>query len=277
MKFWSLLLGFFSCAFRVTTFASEDVLSPQLFALLEISGLQTIEQSLPAIVEATQQTWLRKDGSERWEIVEFYTRHQQEQIAELCDKMGFFDEVQPQSKHYTYCCILGAALPTARARILYAKELWEQGIRFDQIILLTGDRNLDDRIDWVPELNVLPTNEATAIDFLYSALPLPQEMRNVPVALINTPKKDFRRPSTIDTITHWMDQSPQPGSCLIISNQPWIKYQKAIAECCMKKDFLFEVAGPKASSIYRRRAAVMLDNVARWLYAENELSKLRNP
>jgi hypothetical protein len=251
-------------------------ITPQLCELLDVTGI-TCDRTLPAIVEATQNAWLRKAGSERWEIIEFYTQSQQKQIAELCDKMGFFGEALPQNQHYAYCCILGAALPTARARILYVKELWEQGVRFDHVILLTGDRNLDDRIDLVPELDLLPRNESAAIELLYSRLPLPQEMRELPVTLIDTPKKDLRRPSTCDTITEWMNQSPRPGNCLFISNQPWVKYQKAVVGCYLSKEFPFEVVGPKASSMFRKRAAVMLDNVARWLYAEYELSQRKNP
>jgi hypothetical protein len=268
MKFLSFLCLSAFC-FMPSAFP-DDVLTPQLFSLLELTGVEIQEQTLPSIVEATQKSWLRKDGIERWEISEFYTQNQQREIADLCDKMGFFQEVQPKERHYNYCCILGAALPTARARILYAKELWERGIRFDQIILLTGDRDLDDRIDKVPELEVYPHNEAAAIGLLYRILPLPDEMKDVPMTLIETPKIGSKRPSTSDTVAQWMNQNPQPGTCLFVSNQPWIKYQRAVVEPQMRKAISFEVVGPQASTSYRKRASVMLDNIARWLYAENE-------
>lgn len=268
----SCLLGFVNApASAPSPDLLSSPLSPQLFDLLDLTDVYC-DMTLPAIVEATQKAWLRKEGTERWEVQESYSPKKQEKIAELCDQMGFFEEVPPTQMHYTYCCIFGAALPSVKARILYAKELWERGIRFDRVVLLTGDRPLDVRIDQIPELDGGHfENETDAIVALYAALTLPEGFRALPVTVVATPKIGSKRPSTWDTLRQWLSANPMPGTCLMVSNQPWVKYQDAVARCSLPEEFPLKTVGAKSLPSYRLRAGVMLDNVARWLYAENQL------
>jgi hypothetical protein len=264
MKFLCAFLVFLNLTFGLP--ATDEVLSEELFSLLEITGVSVPDRTLESVVAATQKDWLRKPGTERWEIVDSYPEDQQLLIANLCDKMGFFSEVRPSLDNYTHCCILGATLPTAKARMLYAKELWESGVRFEEIVLLTGIRPLDAKVDEVPEFESLPRDEAEGMLKLFHTLDIPEKMRELPVVLICSPAEGGRRPNTQDTILEWMKRPLKQGACLLISNQPWVKYQRAIAKAALKLPF--EAVGPKAHPSYSNRAAVMLDNVARWLYAD---------
>ncbi len=270
-----LTLVFTSLLATVGGFSSEDTLiTPELTELLELTNVQCEKDNLSSITEATRKAWMRPDTKERWEIVENLPVEKQKRIVELCDQIGMLSEKAPQATHYRYCLIIGSALPTVKMRMQYVGKLWEKGVRFDEIVFLTGDRSLDEKVDRLPLLSNLPSNEAEGMLAIYKALSLPQELKDLPLTVVNVPKtstdKGLRRPGTHDTVLQWLQNNPEPGSCLFLSSQPYVAYQNAIVRDILPKEFDYEFAGPAASLGYHLRPSLLLDNISRWLAQESQ-------
>jgi len=264
----------FICGLLLTQhlFSQQFNVSQELVELLQITGVQC-ERTLPKIVEATQKAWLRPSGKERWEVEEQYDAAQQRQIVEICKRMGLLAEIRPKKAHYRYCCIFGAALPTIEKRLEFAAKLSQEGIVFQELVFLTGDRDLDERIDRVSFLVTLPKNETEGMVALYESMLLPAIFKSVPMNIVNTPKRSTQmgwlRPNTYDTLVYWLKSLPMPGTVLFISNQPYVCYQNATARNVLPGTFDFETVGCEASQGYFLRASLLLDTIARWLYLEN--------
>jgi hypothetical protein len=253
---------------------SDFSITPELKELLDITGVRC-ERSLPEIVKATQKAWLRPHGKERWQVEETYDEPTRERIVQICQKMGLLDAIRPKQTHYRYCCILGAALPTVVKRIEFAAQLHDEGIAFDEIVFLTGDRDLDEAIDKVSILDELPKNETQGMIALYAVMDLPERFKRLPLHVVDVPKiateKGLVRPNTQSTMVYWTKKVIDRGSVLFISNQPYICYQNAVACMVMPETLSFETVGFAINKSYYLRASLLLDTVARWLYQENQL------
>ena len=84
--------------------------------------------------------------------------------------------------------------------------------------------------------------------------------------MIKTAKGE-RRPNTTDTIVDWISRSPKPGSCLVISNQPYVLYQGAVVRVVCPQ-FQVDTVG-KAARPEGLKSVDVLDSIAKWLYGEN--------
>src|SRR3989338_5300137 len=88
--------------------------------------------------------------------------------------------------------------------------------------------------------------------------------------IIDTPEQitatgKLSRPTTADTIKQWLAQeSPEPGTCLCISDQPYCNYQHIVCASYLPKSFTIETVGKKASD--HERISTYLDTIARTLY-----------
>ena len=78
---------------------------------------------------------------------------------------------------------------------------------------------------------------------------------------------NFFKASTADTFIDWLKQNPESGSCLVISNNPYIGYQDLVARTFLPSDFKIETVGSQGSG---EKVSVYLDNLARWLYQEKQ-------
>lgn len=268
-------------------FDAKGNLSQALTALLELTGIQH-DGSLASAVEQTQQQWLRATGKERWQINELFPEKRQEALL-LLDELGCIAAVQPTHNHYDYAIILGASVPAIRIRLSYLAQLWQDGVHFENLIFLGGARPLDPQREsasvlldtknkTLPAKNgwqyngILPTTEITMMQFIYDQADLPKEFMACPVKFISTPlqKTNYaanpRNPNTADIITTWLAQDPMNGTCLFISNNPYIGYQDAVVRTTMPQDFIIETVGNAATD--ETKLSVFLDNCARWLYTE---------
>ena len=103
--------------------------------------------------------------------------------------------------------------------------------------------------------------------------------------VIDSPKHrringEMKRPNTKNTICQWLATGPQPGSCLVISTQPFIGYQEAIFKYILPSEFEIEAIGPGTNNRYPNAdldldnhntpfpLSVYLDNFAKWLLYE---------
>jgi hypothetical protein len=266
-------------------------------ALIELlyattQGLKKVpctEFTLPRIVDVTQKEWLRPHGSERWEIQETAYANR-DVLIDLLDQLCLFNEINPHKQHYNYCFVLGAIAPSVRGRLCYIFKLWDAGVRFDNLIFLGSERPLDAqkdsaavlldrsqtilpiRCDWT-QTNGLPTTEVEMMKFIFGQATLPSGFDQINIQFISTPMKEnedgsVRRPNTGDTIAQWLSTDPILGSCLFISNQPYVGYQDAVIRTYMPSAFEVDVVGSCANP-QKQNIDVVLDTLARWLYQEN--------
>jgi hypothetical protein len=268
----------------------SDLLSPALFNLLEVTGIKH-DGTLTSIVAETQKAWLRRPGTERWNMEDNFEALKP-QIMPLLKELGFLDEALPPKYHYKYALILGSTVSGMRKRISYLLELYKRGMRFANLVFLVGARPLDPikespdilykrdnqylpfRPGWKQPVTPAQT-ETEVAHMIFDQAELPAYFKDsVKIHFVDTPmqKNDngtLRRPNTGDTVNHWLKQGIEPGTVLAISNQPYVRYQEAVLKTYLPSSFTVETAGrPKASGKFR--VGVVLDTLARWLYQEKK-------
>lgn len=238
-------------------------------ALIELLAYMQVahDGTLPSIVQATQRAWLRPAGVERWQLEELPESDKKE-VLRLAQQLGFINAVKPAQQQYDYCLILGATTGSMRIRLNTVVALWQQGVRYNQIFLLVGDRPLDKSVE--PEAERWQT-ESEAMRHLWEEQEMPAALREIPCTLITAPMiKDatgkFRRPTTKDTIDAFLAKNPVAGSCCCISNQPAVLYQQAVIRALLPDSWSVETIGA-ATSLAQQKAATVLDMIARCLYA----------
>ncbi|AXK60704.1 hypothetical protein [Candidatus Chromulinivorax destructor] len=249
--------------------------------LLQLLSLTDIEHdgSLASIVQATQKAdsgWMRKEGCERWDIVDTNVANQND-FFDLFHKLHLVDEIVPQQQQYDYVLLMGAAYDRIASRLQYAIQLCKQGVRFDNVVILSGARPLTDaeitalQRDYnFKDSAAVPATEAELMQFVYDTIKKPENMDHIPVVLINAPMKITKngalaRPTTGDTVIEWMKLNPVVGSCLVISNQPYVCYQDSVAKTLLPHDFTVETVGEKSHDV---TIGIYLDTLARNLYQE---------
>ncbi len=258
MKIWHLSFIFLIA----TTFAApiqERRLDPvQVEKLaLELGILESAD-----FIEEMQKSWLRKPGQERWEMQELSPK-QKEYVLNWAINQKLFSAWKPKLSHYDKAIILGATTCRMQMRLNYLKQLWNKGVRFDEIIWLTGDRPLDARIDTLIERC---KNESEAAHIIWQGADIPKEMRDLPTTFLATPMGD-KRPNTKDTLITWLKTDPGSCTALFISDQPFCGYQFATINSCLPEEILFDLAGQGVDpTSHPAAAAITLDTIARWLY-----------
>lgn len=267
-------------------FDYQGTISSPLLSLLRLTDIEH-DNSLASIVEKTQKQWLRAAGKERWEIDELYPEKRTEALA-LLDSLGCIAEVRPAHTHYDYAIVLGATVQRVRMRLQYLINLHSNGVQFKKIIILGGERPLDatlERKDVLLDTNnglltcktnwklqgPLPITEIEMMKMVYDQTQLPEKFAKIPVTFIDTPMIKMengavRRPGFGDTIQTWLSHNPKEGSCLFISNNPYVGYADSVVRTFMPNRFIVETVGSAASD--ETKLSVHLDNCARWLYQE---------
>ena len=182
-----------------------------------------------------------------------------------------FADWLPSSDSYDKALILGASTSRMQMRLDYLKKLWNQGVRFQEIVWLTGDRPLDARIDG---LAGRCQNESEAAHIIQEESELPDDMRQLPITFIAVPMKGEgpvrQRPNTADTIIAWLQTSPSPCRALFVSDQPFCGYQFATVKSVLPDIFLFDLVGPGVDPYgHPAAAAITLDSIARWIYSDH--------
>jgi len=260
-------------------------------ALLDLLELCNIKHdgSVKDIIEKTQHAWLCTPGTERWQP------DSPEKISLLIvlpslEKLGMLQEVTPSHKEYDYVLIFGAATGRVRDRLTYLIHLWDQGTRFKKIVLLGSERPLDPTVDSeamlknIPQYGlptrknwqipaVLPKTESAMMRMIFDQVEIPDDMKKCPLIVVNSPQVTMpdgkiRRATTADTVIDWLKMNPQPGSCLFISNQPYVGYQHAIVLFLLPQSFTIDTAGSGVRDVSTLAVNVCLDTLARWLYQE---------
>lgn len=232
--------------------AEEPSLSPPLQELLDLFGIRA---------EETEALWMQK-GKERWEFDRRF-EYMRPLAWPLFEKMGLVFEAAPQEKKFRYALVLGALLPAVETRIGYLADQWAKGVRFDQIVFLTGDRPLLEKEKMVCGEEW----EGGMIEWAYRQSALP---KGIPTLFINAPMKKTKegtwvRPGTADTVSEWLKSNPEPGNCLAVSNQPYVGYQGTVLQTFLPGTFELETVGPPIKG--DPSVALLLDTIAKELLA----------
>lgn len=238
-----------------------SVVTPPLLELLDLTQVSH-DGTLASIVEGTQKKWLRPAGKERWETTDL-DADKRVKVLELAEQIGFIDEVRPTETQYDYVLLLGATVFRMEARLNYMVKLWKEGVQFKHVVILTGMRPLDTKVE-----QKIADTESEAARILWSEC----ELNFLPVSFIEAPMNGSLRPTTQDTIIAWQDEFPEPGRCLFISNQPYCFYQGAVVDLNLSDEFPHETVG-EAANPSKLNAAVVLDSIARWLYSSDLSSR----
>jgi hypothetical protein len=263
MRIWFILFVFcMSSLAHALPIQDHQLPTEELWQLA--SGLG-IESGSDLIAE-TQKHWLRKPGQERWEMAEL-SPELKKFVIHSAEKMGLYAPWTPTCTTYDKALILGTTVPLMKKRLNYLKDLWNQGIRFNEIVWLTGERPLDPQMDGLSEHY---NNEAEAAKWIWKETSLPEEMHKLPAVFIAVPMKGTKRPNTEDSIIAWLNTSPQPSKALFVSDQPFNGYQFAVVKTNLPDAFAFDLVGPGVDpNCHPAAAAITLDTIARWMYQEN--------
>ncbi len=253
-------------------FASSSVVTPTLLEFLKEMKISH-DGTLSSMVDATHAAgWQRPLQVERWQVPDLSTE-QRGIVLSYASKLGLLEARYPKNTHYNYAVVMGGATFRMEKRLNFLKELWNRGHRFDHIVVLSGERPLDPKVEKIPEGC---KSECEATHAIWKTMDFPPEIRNLPITFVDTPMIPIymgkRRPGAADTIAKWVKMNPKPGTCLIISNQPYINYQEATVRLLLPKGFALEAVGPGAVPA-ELNANDILDSVARWLYQEQQLPK----
>lgn len=194
--------------------SKDAVVNPDLLRLLERLNIKH-QNDLPSIVTATQKAWLRPEGKERWEIEKEWSLEDREAVLVYYKSKGLLEERMPSQQEYETALICGSTVESMRQRLKFFEKIWSQGIRFKEIIFLTGTRPLDARIETAP---TDCQTEAEAMMALWKESPLFSKVRwkNLPHPMIPLEGGLFRRATTIDTFKLWLTTRPNTGPHLII-------------------------------------------------------------
>lgn len=265
---------------------STNMVTDPVAQLLKFTQVQT-DLSLADVVAKTQQYWLRKPGTERWQIQQNQFQNGPEMLA-LFEQLNLLCEKKPQLKHYDYLVVPGALFKTMVNRMNYAIELFKQGISFDTIVLFASDRPLfldqGEHAQAFAEYMQCSNNseliktEADILQMIYNFAEMPEKMRQLPCQLVSASMKEIDgkmvRPTTKDTVLAWMNKNPKPGTVLLVSNQPNVDFQYLVIQAHLPATFKVEAVGAAAdqSGI---TLDILLDNLARILYQKLEIQKIR--
>lgn len=263
--------------------------TPALQSLLNLLDVHH-EGTLESIVQATQRVWLRPAGTERWQLTDSFPSETVEQMIPLFELLSLTGEIKPHKTHYAYALLLGARLKTVIKRVAYLIDQWNRGVRFKTLVILAGQRDLDQEVEGLDILLNSPAvtmqdsqslkacwqsvkTETEMMRTVLDACLLPGSMRqDVQIVVIDAPKKQrpdgtFVRPNTADTIAQWLKGNPAPGCCLAISSQPHVLYQHSVLATLLPAEFDLESVG--APTHVQSNVSEILDALARLLYQEN--------
>lgn len=230
------------------------------------------------IIRATQRAWLRPIGSERWELHRPEFERLRSKLLPLFEELGFVKTILPIHNIYNYGLILGGTVQAVISRYSFLQDLTNAGLCVQKIIVLTGQRYLtnseQDEVKTITGIQCVTESEMM-VAILKTKF---EQLDSYKPVIIDAPRKlannVWVRPNTQDTVLAWVDSGTVlPGSCLAVSNQPFIYYQDIVIRTSLPSHFNLETVGASADN--NISIAVYLDTLARYLYQINIYNNLR--
>lgn len=285
----------------------QDQLTPEVITLLKLDHLYDPQDDLTVVVEKTQAKWLAvRRGDPQKERSDLVDSPEQvairDDVVKVADRMGLFKAQDPLLQKYDYAVCLGAFLNGVRSRLAHIVELWQQGIRFESLVFLAGERTLrkgpgqvDDyaffldptksplpfKPNWSPPPSdqVVYETEYDMVRLVWDQVQIPVDMELAlkgHVIFVNAPRGIQARPSTKDTYQVWLDQfHPKPGSLVAPSDPLLWTYQQLTGMQVLGPEFNLDTIAHAPSPTLLKRyecsiVALILDTVATCLFRINE-------
>lgn len=265
---------------RELFFDHRNCATSVLQEILRITGIHC-QPTLEEVLTATQSHWLQ-DEDLRALIKDRHSRYWS-QLQPWFRKLGLIDQVQPRSgRRYNYALVPGSTALAVKKRLFYLASCWDRGLtRFDKIVLLGSQRSLipgkesPAQLSYIldfpnPDLCKGIRDEAEMMTQLYQRFSWPWQKETSYPCLISTPlNPDGSTPNTAQTVQCWLEnKNPTPGSCLVVSNQPFVYYQelavkRALREGGWDTDLDVVGIGPQSSLT---NVTVYLDNITKIIW-----------
>lgn len=201
---------------------------------------------------------IRTGHQERWEILHpEWMSINKDKNFHLLETLGMVSAIEPQNKATDALCILGGTMGKMVNRIDYASLLTNKNLRANNLILLAGERYVTVKVDGTEaELNKIAEayqlsdwRALTETHLIQEAYKKSLLYGKIPTFTIDTPARDLPRPTTqtiILELIEWLKLHRDIKNIIFVSNQPYVKYQKAIIEGVIKSfdaPIEFEVIG----------------------------------
>ena len=212
------------------------------------------------IIKETQKKFvIRSKSQERWEVeaLEWMKLNQTEILVSL-KRIGVIDTILPTENSTDAFCIFGTTGPAIIKSLEYGYVLTRSMLKTKSVILLGGERYITKNVDGTEEelsriahtlglSDYTYLTETTLLEYYYthSLLNTP----TMPVFSIYTPRGNRPRPTTETTLLaliEWLKSHPEIKHITFISNQPYVKYQKAKVDLVFQEhsvNICYEVVG----------------------------------
>ena len=256
----------------------DGQLKESLIELLRLDDLYEPGDGLDQAVEKTQKKWLGvvqgKGGKERVDLMDPPEWKALEgSVEKAVDRMGLSLGREPSLKNYDYAFLYGAFFKGMRYRLRRILEAWDSGIRFKELVVLTGDRKIrlgegsPDNTEGLVATKPLETEEDLA-ELLLANTELPAGIK---VTFIKCRHGRAGRPSTKDTLKTWLETAPLPGTILAPTHPLIFVYQDLAAKNVLPETFLIDTTAKP----FNRRGlgsskggyvSLVFDTIAKSLY-----------
>jgi|GEM_PF-5504649 hypothetical protein len=169
------------------------------------------------------------------------------EITPIINNLGLIKEINFASqKSYKYALVFCGYVGVICSRLEYLAKFIDKGIKFEKIIILSGQRKLVS-YDWESLDQYKLTSEDKKlsgtktqhelIKIVYDLLEFNKKFKNIPVIFTNTPKSAKHIPYPEDDIRYWLATNPEPGDCFVVTNQPYVYALNTQLQNLLPKDF----------------------------------------
>ncbi len=234
---------------------------PLFAALKEEPPLQKLE----ALTGTPCIEWFQP--GDRWTFKDRF-EGERETILPLMKNLGMFAAKHGKRDHYDYGVVLGSLRSTVEKRIGHLIDEWNRGVRFDTVVFLTGQRPLQPK----EILDVSLQTETEMMVDVWGYMEMPEELRALPLVVVDAPPLTGRdRPTTACTVDSWLAMTPEEGTLLAFSSQPYVGYQQAVLRALLPETFEVETVG--AAGGESLPISILLDTLSKQMTWEEKTLK----
>ncbi len=222
---------------------------------------------------AFAQKHLLRDG-ERWDAqaetdIRKKCLKNKEALLRDLRALGMVDCVMPAQKSYAYALIMGTLRASFVRQLDHLAELEQRGYVFGEIVSLGSARPLRDN-----EKDGLPSPISTEAQMMSYCLEQHPILGVKRVLFVNAPmikKSDgtLVRPTSDSVLTAFSQIAPHAGSCLIISENPYLVRQTKVAQRILDQSRFPTQAAGQEDKESTDDIIILMDEFARAIYEES--------
>lgn len=229
----------------------------QAIALLQNFTFDSPKQAAQWLHEMTQKHMLRPYGTQRADYAEpeKYKKHRSALLT-AAEQAGLLADLKPMQAYYDHVLVLGAPEGATDQRLDRLLQAWNEGARFGKIHLLGSERKINATTGDDNEMAMMVSR------YYDKSAHWPKDLQDVRIFEVAT----YRKPNgdeanTRDTAESWLKTNPEPGRVLVISSQPYNKYQDAAVKSVLPSNYQVETIGARAAPDVK--IGLMMDAFAR--------------